>query len=608
MKRHFNRCSEFSWYLIDDSDRLPLKERCSHSSCYYEPEQAMYLFGGCTAAHAAFNDLCKLNLANREWERVIPSSTLPSSRALASFVVYKNNLILYGGFSKSSMNPIHQTTTFFGDVYFYNIDVMKWEQFFTDNAGPLLAGHSVSIVGDYMLVFGGSTGNSCNNTVFILDLKRRTWIVPTINGTSPSPRYGQSLIKLDENNFVVIGGCAGPGMVLNDVCLLTMDFTNFTGQWTLLKIENPELTPTNIWCHSACKVGQNAVLFGKPIHQGLIRRHRSRSTNSSPKRRISSPDSPQDRQAVAAFVNSRLQNCKAESSSELDGESENSTLKRKPFLSSKSLDEQEPKSSIPISQSKPSLLTSTRGSELHRTCSIPAIIVGEIPKLIVTSTENIAPIEKRDEPKNKAACHSDSFEDDVPDSATSSGYSSSDIASAHDSAEHVGTSASPIGNIARQYYLSVLTEERQKLKGLERLGDIALVHKKLEDLLRDRLPFVPEKERALILEEFFSTWDSCAMNKKKPARDTGQLKRERPRLSTPSIERPKFDDGIGRNLRNALCVYVLRLSNAIRHKTVRWEQLPMDDDSPDDTILYSIVAGRGEIIMVGGIRKDADGG
>jgi hypothetical protein len=85
---------------------------------------------------------------------------------------------------------------------------------------------------------------------------------------------------------------------------------------------------------------------------------------------------------------------------------------------------------------------------------------------------------------NKAACHSDSFEDDVPDSATSSGYSSSDIASAHDSAEHVGTSTSPIGDIARQYYLSVLTEERQKLKGLERLGDIALVHKKLEDLLR----------------------------------------------------------------------------------------------------------------------------
>lgn len=34
----------------------------------------------------------------------------------------------------------------------------------------------------------------------------------------------------------------------------------------------------------------------------------------------------------------------------------------------------------------------------------------------------------------------------------------------------------------------------------------------------------------------------------------------------------------------------------------------MDEDAPDDTILYSVVAGRGELIMVGGMRKEIGNG
>lgn len=41
---------------------------------------------------------------------------------------------------------------------------------------------------------------------------------------------------------------------------------------------------------------------------------------------------------------------------------------------------------------------------------------------------------------------------------------------------------------------------------------------------------------------------------------------------------------------------------------LRWEQLPVEEDAPEDIILYSIVAGQGELILFGGMRSDDGNG
>lgn len=112
-------------------------------------------------------------------------------------MVYHDDLILYGGFSKSSMNPIHQTTSFYKEIHRYNRRQNCWEevafnvsyrppmlivQIFSENTAPHLAGHSACIIGDFMLVFGGSMGSSYNNNVYVLDIQRRIWNMPTIPG------------------------------------------------------------------------------------------------------------------------------------------------------------------------------------------------------------------------------------------------------------------------------------------------------------------------------------------------------------------------------------------------------------------------------------------
>ncbi|KAG8429886.1 hypothetical protein GDO86_018948 [Hymenochirus boettgeri] len=59
-----------------------------------------------------------------------------------------------------------------------------------------MAGHSSCVIGDKMIVFGGSLGSrQMSNDVWVLDLDHWSWSKPTIAGTCPHPRGGQSQVN-----------------------------------------------------------------------------------------------------------------------------------------------------------------------------------------------------------------------------------------------------------------------------------------------------------------------------------------------------------------------------------------------------------------------------
>jgi hypothetical protein len=49
-------------------------------------------------------------------------------RHMQVYFYFKENMLLFGGFSKSSMNPIHQTTTFYNEMHLYNSTANSWEE------------------------------------------------------------------------------------------------------------------------------------------------------------------------------------------------------------------------------------------------------------------------------------------------------------------------------------------------------------------------------------------------------------------------------------------------------------------------------------------------
>ncbi|NXA15820.1 FBX42 protein, partial [Sapayoa aenigma] len=242
----------------------PITQRFSHSACYYDPNQSMYVFGGCTqsSCNAAFNDLWRLDLNSKEWIRPLASGSYPSPKAGATLVVYKDLLVLFGGWTRPSPYPLHQPERFFDEIHTYSPSKNWWNCIMTTHGPPPMAGHSSCVIEDKMIVFGGSLGSrQMSNDVWVLDLEQWAWSKPSISGPSPHPRGGQSQIVIDNETILILGGCGGPNALFKDAWLLHMNSNPWT--WQPLKVENEDHGAPELWCHPACRVGQCVVVFSQ---------------------------------------------------------------------------------------------------------------------------------------------------------------------------------------------------------------------------------------------------------------------------------------------------------------------------------------------------------
>ncbi|NXD42512.1 FBX42 protein, partial [Copsychus sechellarum] len=242
----------------------PITQRFSHSACYYDANQSMYVFGGCTqsSCNAAFNDLWRLDLNSKEWIRPLASGSYPSPKAGATLVVYKDLLVLFGGWTRPSPYPLHQPERFFDEIHTYSPSKNWWNCIMTTHGPPPMAGHSSCVIEDKMIVFGGSLGSrQMSNDVWVLDLEQWAWSKPSISGPSPHPRGGQSQIVIDNETILILGGCGGPNALFKDAWLLHMQANPWT--WQPLKVENEDHGAPELWCHPACRVGQCVVVFSQ---------------------------------------------------------------------------------------------------------------------------------------------------------------------------------------------------------------------------------------------------------------------------------------------------------------------------------------------------------
>lgn len=100
-----------------------------------------------------------------------------------------------------------------------------------------------------------------SNDVWVLDLEQWAWSKPNISGPSPHPRGGQSQIVIDDGTILILGGCGGPNALFKDAWLLHMHSCPWA--WQPLKVENEDHGAPELWCHPACRVGQCVVVFSQ---------------------------------------------------------------------------------------------------------------------------------------------------------------------------------------------------------------------------------------------------------------------------------------------------------------------------------------------------------
>ncbi|XP_063241748.1 F-box only protein 42 isoform X2 [Bacillus rossius redtenbacheri] len=228
----------------------------------------MYVFGGCTPTGSTFNDLWCLNLNTRQWERPLTVGSYPSPKAYTTLVSHRQQLILFGGWTHPSPFPLHQPWKLFNELHVYDVPSGRWSSVATPLSPPALAGHSASMQGTLMVVFGGVLQDKYGvqervncNAIWCFDTETQTWSQPATSQLKPPPRYGQFQVALDDTHLLIIGGCGGPNMVFKDVWLLTLGDPEWT--WQSVKVRNPQWAAPHIWCHPTCKVGKYVVVFSR---------------------------------------------------------------------------------------------------------------------------------------------------------------------------------------------------------------------------------------------------------------------------------------------------------------------------------------------------------
>ncbi|KAK6745431.1 hypothetical protein RB195_011888 [Necator americanus] len=217
---------DFKWTRFASSnDEESMAPRGLHSMAFHEKECAMYAFGGeapdwrlqgDTCGPASFNDLWKLDMTSLKWSRVVvKSSPYPLPKYLCSMVVYKDELLIYGGCRPL---PRYGSAMHLNEMHVFNTKKRAYRILVTTNDGPNLAGHASCMHGDLFIVHGGVVSTcEVSYRVSVLDMVAKRWFNAPLPGfpsvlhylaSSPIPSFmvgSSSLVVLKEGCLLATG-------------------------------------------------------------------------------------------------------------------------------------------------------------------------------------------------------------------------------------------------------------------------------------------------------------------------------------------------------------------------------------------------------------------
>ncbi|WFC93651.1 hypothetical protein MBRA1_000273 [Malassezia brasiliensis] len=201
--------------LVQTSGQAPLP-RVGHAAVLVS--NVFVLWGGDTKVRAEDKQdeaLYLLNLNNRDWTRVLAGSDTgagPVGRYGHTLSIVGSNLLVFGG---------QVETTFFDELWRFDLNSLKstptWQ--LVRPTGPAPArrtGHSAVVYRDRLYIFGGTDGNYHYNDTWCFDLATQTWTELKCVGYIPAPREGHAACMVDDIMYI-FGGRGVDGNDLGDL-------------------------------------------------------------------------------------------------------------------------------------------------------------------------------------------------------------------------------------------------------------------------------------------------------------------------------------------------------------------------------------------------------
>ncbi|XP_055704856.1 F-box only protein 42 [Phlebotomus papatasi] len=261
--------SNLCWKKWQSADtRTPaIAGRYSHSATVYK--STMYVFGGGSSEVTTFNDLWAFNLSSRTWNRCNSHGAhpYPSPKARATMVSHEERLIVFGGLRYPPSYPPYQRVNLFDELHVYNLRDKHWIfPRISTPWPPAMAGHSATIHGREMVIFGGLQETplyvACSNDVWCLDLDTFIWRLQETSSVKPAPRIDHYQIRLNSENLLIAGGLGGVNNPFTDMWLLTLSRTS-AWTWREIPVRKKKWSATRMWTNPSCYIDQKLIVLGQ---------------------------------------------------------------------------------------------------------------------------------------------------------------------------------------------------------------------------------------------------------------------------------------------------------------------------------------------------------
>ncbi|CAM6124138.1 unnamed protein product [Calypogeia fissa] len=162
----------------------------------------VYSIGG-HGTSSDYMEVWVLDPALRGWKEVLPAVNADTKQAV--FANRRCHAAAGVGSDIYVIGGITNTTV--GDVLKFDTEKERWSTpCFSGDLPQARSGHSATVVGKKVYVFGGQGEDSALNDVHVLDTENGSWTTPIVLGFPPAPRSTHSAVLLEDGERILIHG------------------------------------------------------------------------------------------------------------------------------------------------------------------------------------------------------------------------------------------------------------------------------------------------------------------------------------------------------------------------------------------------------------------